>query len=115
LRGPRVPGGRVRQSRLVYEGERAFDLAAAEPTRHCWPNWHTGKLAAGQKNTPELGRRGPADIGFDFAVSEECRRFDECTAYTDVYGDYVIDIEYIDDLGAPWPRYAPTRSYRGPA
>jgi hypothetical protein len=35
-------------------------------------------------------------------------------AYTDVYGDYVIDIEYIDDLGAPWPRCAPIRSYRGP-
>lgn len=80
----------------------AFDLAAAEAHATLLAELaHREKLAAGQKNTPELGRRGPADIGFDFAVAEECRRFDECTAYTDVYGDYVIDIEYIDDLGAP--------------
>lgn len=54
-------------------------------------------LAAGQKNTPQLGDRGP-EIGFTFAVAEECARYRECAAYTDVYGDRVIDIEYADDL-----------------
>ena len=109
-----VPGGRVRQSRLVYGSNGAFDLAAAGP-RDTAGRTGTGRNSLRDRRTPELGRRGPADIGFDFAVAEECRRFDECTAYTDVYGDYVIDIRYIDDLGAPWPRCAPTRSYRGPA
>lgn len=60
---------------------------------------HRSNLAAGQKNTPELGNRGRTDIGFDFAVAEECRRFDECATYTDAYGPHVIDIEYTDDLG----------------
>ncbi|WP_372984890.1 endo alpha-1,4 polygalactosaminidase, partial [Microbacterium sp.] len=36
--------------------------------------------------------------GFDFAVVEECSVFDECGAFTDVYGDAVIDIEYSDEL-----------------
>lgn len=59
---------------------------------------HELGLAAGQKNTSQLGDRGPDEIGFDFVVAEECDRFEECAAYTDVYGDQVIDIEYTDDL-----------------
>jgi hypothetical protein len=59
---------------------------------------HENGLEAGQKNTAELGDRGRSEIGFDFAVAEECQRYDECGVYTDVYGDRVIDIEYTDDL-----------------
>jgi hypothetical protein len=59
---------------------------------------HADGLAAGQKNTPELGKRGRDDIHFDFAVAEECYRYDECASYTRVYGARVIDIEYTDDL-----------------
>ncbi|GAA2245658.1 endo alpha-1,4 polygalactosaminidase [Herbiconiux moechotypicola] len=59
---------------------------------------HVSGLAAGQKNTPELGERGASEIGFDFAVSEQCALYDECAAYTDVYGDRVLDIEYVEDL-----------------
>lgn len=59
---------------------------------------HRAGLAAAQKNTADLGSRGRDGIGFDFAVTEECDRFDECTAYTDVYGALVFDIEYTDDL-----------------
>jgi hypothetical protein len=59
---------------------------------------HGAGLAAGQKNTPDLGTAGRDDIGFDFAVAEECDRFQECAAYTDVYGDAVIAVEYTDDL-----------------
>lgn len=55
-------------------------------------------LAVGQKNAADLTRRGHDEVGFDFAVAEECHRWDECAAYTDVYGDQVIDIEYADDL-----------------
>ncbi len=79
----------------------ALDLADAEAhAKLLVAMAHREKLAAGQKNTPELAERGRTDIGFDFAVAEECRRFDECADYTGVYGDYVIDIEYTDDLGA---------------
>lgn len=55
-------------------------------------------LAVGQKNAADLTRRGHDEVGFDFAVAEECHRWDECGAYTDVYGDQVIDVEYVDDL-----------------
>lgn len=59
---------------------------------------HGMNLAAGQKNTPELEERGRDVIGFDFAIAEECYRWGECAAYTDVYGDRVIAIEYADAL-----------------
>ena len=63
---------------------------------------HELGLAAGQKNTGELGTRGRDDIGFDFAVLEECDQFDECASFTEVYGDGVIDIEYTDELRRPF-------------
>lgn len=62
---------------------------------------HDVGLAAGQKNTAELGPVGRDEAGFDFAVVEECAQFDECAAYTDVYGPAVIAIEYTDALSRP--------------
>jgi hypothetical protein len=59
---------------------------------------HAAGLAIAQKNSAELGERGRDEAGFDFAVAEECYRFDECAAYADIYGDHVLDIEYSDDL-----------------
>ena len=59
---------------------------------------HEAGLAAGQKNTAELEARGRDEIGFDFAVVEECDLYSECGAFTDVYGDHVLAIEYTDDL-----------------
>ncbi|MBP2336140.1 hypothetical protein JOF41_002318 [Saccharothrix coeruleofusca] len=59
---------------------------------------HRHDLLAGQKNTTELGTRGRDQAGFDFAVAEECVRWDECSAYTSVYGQRVFDVEYTDDL-----------------
>jgi hypothetical protein len=59
---------------------------------------HSDGLAAGQKNAVELAASGRDTIGFDFAVAEECNRYDECGAYTKIYGARVIDIEYTDDL-----------------
>ena len=63
---------------------------------------HNLGMSAGQKNSVELGERGRDEAGFDFAVAEECAQFDECGAYTDVYGEYVINIEYSDALSTPF-------------
>jgi len=54
-------------------------------------------LHAGQKNSVELVNQA-STIGFDFAVSEECHRWNECAAYTEAYGPRVLNIEYTDDL-----------------
>ena len=52
---------------------------------------HRAGLAVGQKNVAGLdGTR----VGFDFAVAEECGRYDECQRYVDVYGDQVLMVEY---------------------
>lgn len=59
---------------------------------------HNRGLAIGQKNSSEQAERGRAEVGFDFAVSEECHRWEECASYSDVYGTHVMDIEYTDDL-----------------
>lgn len=56
---------------------------------------HSEGLAIGQKNTAEYAVEGKR-AGFDFAVAEECVQFAECAAYTEVYGERVIDIEYTD-------------------
>jgi hypothetical protein len=59
---------------------------------------HNYGLAAGQKNTPQLGAVGKNSIHFDFAVAEQCYRYNECSSYTKVYGGAVLDIEYTNDL-----------------
>ena len=62
---------------------------------------HENFLRVGQKNSAELSFLAP-QIGFDFAVTEECHRWDECGVYTEAYGDLVLNIEYTDDLrGTP--------------
>jgi hypothetical protein len=71
---------------------------------------HADGLAAGQKNTPELGGRGRNDVQFDFAVAEECYRYDECAQYTRVYGARVIDIEYTDDLRGTFAQACTSKS-----
>jgi hypothetical protein len=63
---------------------------------------HGEGLAAAQKNTPQLGVQGRERTGFDFAVAEECVQYDECAAYTDVYGERVLDVEYADTLEQRW-------------
>lgn len=57
---------------------------------------HQRGLASAQKNTPELAAQGRR-LGFDFAVAEECGVYDECAAYTAVYGPRVIEVEYTDN------------------
>lgn len=71
---------------------------------------HRLGLAVGQKNTAELGAAGRRQIGFDFAVAEECSAFRECGAYTAVYGSRVLQIEYPDSLdGTPFARVCASR------
>lgn len=50
-------------------------------------------LAVGQKNTTDLLDAAP-EIGFTFAVVEECGEFDECEAFAAGYGDHVLAVEY---------------------
>ncbi len=63
---------------------------------------HAHGLAVGQKNAAEFAERLRDDAGFDFAVSEECAAYAECEAYTDAYGDAVLNIEYVDNLPRPF-------------
>lgn len=63
---------------------------------------HAAGLAAGQKNALELASRGRDEAGFDFAVLEECDRWNECGLAAEVYGDQVLNIEYADDLRGTW-------------
>jgi hypothetical protein len=57
---------------------------------------HAAGLAVGQKNAADLA----ADLAgtFDFAVAEECDRWQECGEYTAAYGRSVLAVEYADDL-----------------
>ncbi|MBT2502004.1 endo alpha-1,4 polygalactosaminidase [Curtobacterium sp. ISL-83] len=63
---------------------------------------HEHHLAVGQKNTPQLGKAGRQQTGFDFVVAEECVQYQECGAYTTAYGARVIDVEYSDTLERQW-------------
>jgi hypothetical protein len=52
---------------------------------------HRHGLTAGQKN---LAGFDGTRIGYDFAVAEECGRYDECRRYVGDFGDQVLMIEY---------------------
>lgn len=71
---------------------------------------HSRGLAVAQKNTIELGSAGRNQVGFDFAIVEECQVYAECDGYTRVYGDQVIEIEYTDN---PWAAYIAACTARG--
>jgi len=57
------------------------------------PHAHAAGLAIAQKNTTSLQGQGKA-AGLDFAIAEECGRWDECGDFTSVYGNNLIVIEY---------------------
>nr|WP_232832222.1 endo alpha-1,4 polygalactosaminidase [Nocardiopsis sp. FIRDI 009] len=63
---------------------------------------HGHGMAVAQKNAAELAGRARREAGFDLAVAEECAAFDECAAYTAVYGDAVLAVEYPDTLDVPF-------------
>jgi hypothetical protein len=55
---------------------------------------HERGMAVGQKNTADINRKQSKRVGFDFAIAEECSRYNECDRYQHVYGNHVIEIEY---------------------
>ncbi|WP_203138014.1 endo alpha-1,4 polygalactosaminidase [Microbacterium sp. JZ31] len=71
----------------------AHALAAAYVERA-----HTAGLAIAQKNAAEMTPLLHDELGFDFAVTEECGAWAECAAYTEEYGAHVLQIEYPDAL-----------------
>lgn len=71
------------------DAEGAHALAAAYVARA-----HDAGMAIAQKNAAEITEFAHDDLGFDFAVTEECGVWQECASYTDVYGDHVLQIEY---------------------
>ncbi|WP_042545590.1 endo alpha-1,4 polygalactosaminidase [Leucobacter komagatae] len=83
------------------DGALTFDdnLALAEELVR---SAHLAGLAAGQKNAAEDAAALRETAGFDFAVTEECSVFHECGSYAAVYGEHVIDIEYVDALPVPF-------------
>ncbi|MDJ1113124.1 endo alpha-1,4 polygalactosaminidase [Microbacterium dauci] len=78
------------------DGALSRDDAVALATRFV-ETAHDVGLAAGQKNAAEDAATLHARAGFDFAVVEECAAYQECGAYTEVYGDHVLAIEYPDN------------------
>lgn len=58
---------------------------------------HAKGLAIAQKNTTEFLPKAH-QIGFDFAVTEQCGKYGECGGYASTYADHVVDVEY-DDPG----------------
>ncbi|WKK72107.1 endo alpha-1,4 polygalactosaminidase [Rathayibacter oskolensis] len=72
---------------------------------------HDAGLAIGQKNASERAEEMRA-LGFDFAITEECEVFEECDAYTDVYGERVYEVEYTDEGGGVFDRACSLRGDR---
>ncbi|WP_448627212.1 endo alpha-1,4 polygalactosaminidase [Geodermatophilus sp. URMC 64] len=58
---------------------------------------HADGLAIAQKNAVELLGE---DLGFDFAITEDCAALGECAAYAAAY-DVVLDVEYGPCAPAP--------------
>lgn len=54
---------------------------------------HALGLAIAQKNSTDLLSRA-AEMGTDFAIAEECNRWNECKEYQAAYGNLVYVIEY---------------------
>lgn len=58
---------------------------------------HRHDLAIAQKNLANVTRAERLQIGFDFAVAEECQVWHECGSYRRAYGRHIIEIEYTDN------------------
>lgn len=61
---------------------------------------HEHGLEIAQKNVAEFSRTLHDELGYDLAVVEECGAYAECAAFTEVYGEDVLQIEYPDSLAA---------------
>jgi len=75
------------------DGALTFDDNAALATIYA-ATAHSFGLAIAQKNGAGASEQLRDAVGFDFAVTEECARYDECADYVSAYGELVFDIEY---------------------
>jgi len=73
--------------------DRLTEDQAVDFARQLAERAHANGLAIGQKNSAEMLPRR-AEVGFDFAVVEQCSQYDECGLFTAAYGDQVYAIEY---------------------
>jgi hypothetical protein len=98
------------RTQAAYRLDRAHNVAFAKLLTDYA---HSRGLASGQKNTTDIGAAAAARIGFDFAVAEQCGQYDECGAYTAVYGLRVLVVEYsltgLRAACADYPELAPIR------
>ena len=111
MRGRRLRRRGVRQPRLLHPQRRAAEAPARDSGTRALlvDRARTAHgLAAGQKN---LAGFDGHQVGYDFAVSEECGRYDECGAYVDDFGDQVLMIEYrADDFEETCAAYGATHA-----
>ncbi len=74
------------------------------------PIAHENNMAIAQKNSTEL-LKFKNQMGTDFAVAEECSRYNECGDYVDYYGKNVLMIEYrSSDFNKGCSQYGSTHS-----
>jgi hypothetical protein len=73
----------------------AFGIAGAVAMARSYARLaHRLGLAIGQKNAAGHSARMKRQVGFDFAISEECLQYRECGDYLAAYGQRTYDIEY---------------------
>ncbi len=77
-------------ARKVPFGKHDAVKFARELTRRS----HRLGLAVAQKNTTQIKKMQAGRIGFDFALVEDCARYNECNVYRKTYGNRMISIEY---------------------
>ncbi|USX49758.1 endo alpha-1,4 polygalactosaminidase [Lentzea sp. HUAS12] len=78
--------------------EGAFDLNATKEFMKAFVRYaHEQGLAVAQKNAAELGTAGKKEIGFDFAITEDCQAQGKCGSYAEAFGDDFFQIEYTDE------------------
>jgi hypothetical protein len=65
---------------------------------------HDDGLAIAQKNAAESSHDARTQVGFDFAIAEECSVYHECSEYLAAYGRHVIEIEYTDNPHSAYTR-----------
>jgi hypothetical protein len=81
---------------------RVDPAGAVELARSLASLAHDHGLAIGQKNAADSTEQGRREVGFDFAVAEECAAYRECDRYRRAYGPHVLQIEYTDNLPVPF-------------
>jgi hypothetical protein len=84
---------------LTEEGSIALAAAYADLA-------HESGLAIAQKNGAGRSAALRDAVGFDFAVTEECARYDECADYLEAYDGLVFDIEYAEPRDAEVDAFA---------